>query len=140
MRQRSSPPVERISLTDDRELRRVRGVWYEVRLAPLPLPDYRPCRETQKRPLKPYDRRSPIIEMEVTVRRLATPAVRDFVTNVLIDAGPPVDDEAGWNAYRRAHPDRRYAVGKRTLSRRELRRHGLSNLPAGVELGLTRPG
>jgi hypothetical protein len=66
----------------------------------------------------------------VIVRRLATPAVRDAVTNILIEAGPPIDDEAGWNAYRRARPDRRYAVGKRTLSGRELRRHGLSNLPA----------
>ena len=71
-----------------------------MRQAPLPVPDYRPCRETQKRPLKPYDRRSPVIEVEVTVRRLVTPAVRDVVTNALIEAGPPIDDEAGWNAYR----------------------------------------
>lgn len=130
MRQRPSPPVDRVALTDDRELRRVRGVWYEVRLVPLPVPDYRPCRETQKRPLKPYDRRSSVIEIDVTVRRLTTPAVRDVVTNVLIEVGPPIDDEAGWNAYRRAWPDRRYAVSKRTLSGRELRRHGLNNLPA----------
>jgi hypothetical protein len=133
MIQRPSPPVDRIALTDDRELRRVCGVWYEVRLAPVPAPDYRLCREIQKRPLKPYDRRSPVIEIDVTVRRLATPAVRDVVTNVLIDAGPPIDDEAGWNAYRRAQPDRRYAVGKRTLSSRELRRHGLTNLPADLD-------
>jgi hypothetical protein len=134
MRLRPSSPVDRIALTDDPELRRVRGVWYEVCLVPLPSPDYRSCHETQKRPLKPYDRRSPIIEVDVTVRRLATPAVRDVVTNVLIEAGPPIDDEAGWNAYRRAQPDCRYAIGKRTLSSRELRRHGLSNLPVDISL------
>jgi hypothetical protein len=89
MRQRPSTPVDRVPLTDDRELRRVRGVWYEVRLAPLPSPNYRECRETQTRPLKPYDRRSPVIEIAVTVRRLATAAVRDVVTNALIEVGPP---------------------------------------------------
>lgn len=61
------------------------------------------------------------------VRRLITPAVRDVVTNTIVEAGPAIDDPAAWQVYRRQHPDRRYAVAKRTLSRRELRRHGISN-------------
>jgi hypothetical protein len=127
VRQRPTAPIDRLPLTDDLELRLIDGVWYEVGLAPLPSPEYRPYRETQKRRLKSYDPRSPVIEVDLTVRRLVTPAVRDVVTKSLVEAGPPIDDEAGWKAYRRAQPDRRYAVAKRALSRRELRRHGLSN-------------
>ena len=63
-------PVDRISLADDRELRLIRGLWFEVQLVPLPAPNYRPCREVQRRPLKPYDRRSRIVDVEVTVRTL----------------------------------------------------------------------
>ena len=126
-KQRPSPPLDRIPLTRDRELRLIGGIWYEVQLSPRPAPEYRPFREIQKRPLKPWDRRSPVIEVELTVRRLATPAVRDVVKG-LVEVGPPIDDEAGWKAYHRAQPDRRYAVTKRALSRRELRRHGLGNV------------
>jgi hypothetical protein len=123
---------QRIRLTEDRELRRLDGLWYEVKLAPLPEPAYRPHLEVQKRALKPYDRRSPVIDIEVTVRRLATPAVRDVVSNIMVEAGPPIDDEASWRTYRRSQPDRRYAIAKRVLSRRELRQHGLSNAPSDV--------
>ena len=130
LEQRPAPSTDRVSLTDDRELRRIHGVWYEVHLAPLPNPEDRPSREIQKRRLKPYNPRSPVMEIEVTVGRLVTPALRDVATGSLIEAGPPTDDAAGWNAYRRAHPDRRYAINKRTLSRRELRQHGLHNLTA----------
>jgi hypothetical protein len=66
----------------------------------------------------------------LTIRRLTTPAVQDVVTNAMIQAGPAVDNEAEWKAYRNAHPDCRYAVAKRVLSHRASRRHGLSNLPA----------
>jgi hypothetical protein len=125
--QRPSVPVDRVALAEDRELRLIRGIWYEVQFVPLPAPEYWPFRETQKRPLKPWDRRSTVIEVELTVRRLATPAVRDVVMNTGIEVGPPIDDEVGWKAYHRAQPDRRYAVAKRALSRRELRRHGLCN-------------
>ncbi len=80
------PPVERIALAADCELRLLKGLWYEVRLAPLPNPEYRTVRETRKVWLKgKYDRR--------------------------------------------ARPDRRYAIAKRVLSRRQLRRHGLRNAP-----------
>jgi hypothetical protein len=62
------------------------------------------------------------------VRRLVTPTVRDVATGSLIEAGPLIDDAAGWNAYRRTQPDRRYTISKRALSRRELRQHGLCNV------------
>ncbi|MSP03368.1 MAG: hypothetical protein EXR07_20345 [Acetobacteraceae bacterium] len=127
MQNRPSPPVCRVPLAKDRELRAIRGIWYEVCLATIPTPEYREFREIQKRHLKPHDRRSRIVEIEVIVRRLATPAVCDVVTNANVETGPPIDDKAGWKAYRRAQPERRYAVAKRTLSHRELHRHGLSN-------------
>lgn len=124
---RIAKPVEHISVAEDRELRLIRGLWYEVRLAPLPEPAYRPCREVHKRPLKPYDRRSRTVEIEITVRRLVTPAVQDVVTGMPIDPGPAIDEAVAWQEFRRRQSDRRYAVAKRVLSRRELRRHGLRN-------------
>lgn len=128
--ERSKPiiPPERIPLADDCELRRVCGIWYEVRLAPLPEARYRSYREVQQRPLKVYDRRSPVVEIDIIVRRLTTPAVRDVVTNTMVEAGPLTDDPAAWQSYRRQYPHRHYATAKRVLSRRELRRHGISNL------------
>jgi hypothetical protein len=126
-RQQRPAAIEWIALSDDRELRRLNGLWYEVELAPLPEPIYRGYVEIQKRPLRPYHRHSPMIDIELTVRRLITPAVYDVVTKAMVEAGPPVDDEESWRAWRRAHPDRRYAVAKRTLSCRELRQNGLSN-------------
>jgi hypothetical protein len=126
--ERKSPaPPERVPLAGDRELRRLHGLWYEVRLAPLPEPVYRAVCETQTKRLKPYDARSPKIEVTLIVRRLVTPAVRDVASGHQIEAGPAVDEEAAWKDYRRTHPDRRYAAAKRMLNRRELRRHGLAN-------------
>ncbi len=126
------PPVERIVLAADRELRLLKGLWYEVRLAPLPDPAYRTFRETRKVSLKgKYDRRGPFLEFEMNVRRLISPAVRDVVIGKLIEIGPACDDLDSWSDYRRACPDRRYAIAKRVLSRRELRRHGLRNAPSG---------
>jgi hypothetical protein len=127
-RNRPPAPADRISLDPSRELRLIRGIWYEVQLAPLPVAEYRGCREVQKRRLKSFNRRSPVIEVELAVRRLTTPAVWDVAINALVEAGPPVDDEAGWSAYRRGQPDRHYALAKRALPRRELRRHGLNNV------------
>jgi hypothetical protein len=126
-RSRRTAPADRVELSASRELRRIDGIWYEVTLAPLPQPEYRRVTELRKVPLKPYWRGSPVIEMEVTIRRLATPAVRDTVSGQAIPAGPDVDEDAAWRDYRRSHPDRRYAVGKRQLARGELRRHGLAN-------------
>ena len=121
-----SPPPDRIPLASDRELRRINGLWFAVGLSPLPAAEYRASLETRRIPLKGYARRSPSVEIEVTVRRLATPAVRDVVSGALVPVGPEIDDERAWHDYRRLHPDR-YAVSKRALSSRELRRHGLTN-------------
>ena len=132
MRHRVPAPIERIQLAKDRELRLIGGLWYEVKLASLPEPVYRPFRQTRKLQLKPYDRKSPIIEIEIEVRRLVTPSVRDVATGAMIAAGPATDDEASWSSYRRGQPDRYYSIAKRVLSRRELRRHRLSNAPTDI--------
>ena len=84
--------------------------------------------ELRKVALKRYQRNGPTIEIEVNIRRLVTPAVLDLVTGRSIPTGPDVDEEAAWREYRRSYPDPRYAIGKRQLSRKELRRHGLANV------------
>ena len=117
----------RIELAPDRELRLIDGLWYEVRLAPMPVAEFRAGIETQTRSLRPYDPKSPLVKEEVPVRRLATPAVWDVVAGALIEAGPATDDPASWRKYRMTHPDHRYAVAKRMLSHLELRRHGVQN-------------
>lgn len=66
---------------------------------------------------------------EAVVRELVTPAVYDIVTGAAICAGPELDEPRAWAAYRKAHPERVYAVAKRQLARAELRRHGLTNVP-----------
>jgi len=126
-RQHRPAAPERIPLAEDRELRRIDGIWYEVRLAPLPEPIYRPFREVQTRKLKPWAANGPVVSVDVSVRRLVTPAVVDVVTRAQVPAGPEIDDEAGWRTYRRQQPNRCYAAGKRMLSKAELRRHGLQN-------------
>ena len=68
--------------------------------------------------------------------RIITPSVRDVASGAYVDAGPAIDDTPSWNLYRRDHPTRLYAIAKRVLSRRELRRHGLQNPPP--EEGLDR--
>jgi hypothetical protein len=120
-------PPDRVPLSPERELRRIDGLWFEVTLAPLPEPEYREYRELRKIALKRYASRSLWIEMEMTVRRLASVDVFDVVSGCHVPLGPPIDEERAWAEYRRAYPDRRYAVGKRALARSELRRHGLSN-------------
>lgn len=124
---RSPEAPTRVELAPDRELRLIDGFWYEVRLAPMPVAVFRAGMETQTRPLRPYDPKSPLVEMEVLVRRLATPAVWDVMAGALIETGPAIDDPASWRTYRTAHPDRRYAVAKRMLNHLELRRHGVQN-------------
>jgi hypothetical protein len=125
-RERRPALPSRITLAADREIRLIDGVWYEVRLAPLPEPEYRPYRETRKLRLKPYGP-SKIVDVALTVRRLITPAVWDVVACTLIEVGPATDDPTSRQAYARAHPDRRYATAKRMLGRQELRRFRLSN-------------
>jgi hypothetical protein len=119
---------ERIELSPRHELRLIDGIWYETTLAPLPQPDYRPITELRQVPLKRYQRNSPVIEMEMCVRRLVTPAVLDRATGKSIPVGPEIDQEAAWREYRRKYPDRHYAVSKRQLSKAKLRRYGLGNV------------
>jgi len=125
--ERSARASDRVALAPDRELRRLSGLWYEVRLALLPDPAYRAQRETRKLCLKRFNRNSPTIEIEVIVRHLASPGVVDAVSGHLIPLGPEIDDPESRERHRREYPDRRYAIAKRQLSRAELRRHGLEN-------------
>lgn len=125
-RHRTLPrPLDHVALAPDRELRRIAGFWYELRLAPLPEPVYRNVAERRSVPLRPHHRRSPIADSEITARYLITLSVRDAATGELVAVGPDVDEPRAWAEYRRQHPDRRYAVAKRRLSKAELRRHGL---------------
>ncbi len=135
-RNKVATPIERVPLSEDRELRLIDGLWYEVRLAPLPEPVYRVRREVRKLPYVSHSSRSRFFDAEMNVGRLMTPPVRDVVTGTMIEVGPAIDDARSWDTYRRASPDRHYAMAKRVLSRRELRRHGLTNVP---DLSTTGP-
>ncbi|HEX2886367.1 hypothetical protein [Vineibacter terrae] len=101
-----APPVERITLAADRELRCLDGIWYEITLAPLPEPRYAAGPKG---------------------RTLAIRPVRDVVSGVTVPVGPEIDGAAAWQTYRQRHPDRRYAVAKRQLAAPELCRHGIAN-------------
>jgi hypothetical protein len=125
----ANPPpqaLDRVALAVDRELRRIAGFWYnELRLAPMPDPVYRAVVERPKVALQPLRRRSPVVEIEITVRRLSGPFVRDAVTGNAVEIGPKIEEPRAWSEYRRRHLDRRYAVSKRRLGKAELRRHAL---------------
>jgi hypothetical protein len=124
---RPAPPIEHVPLGKDDELRLIDGQWYHVKLAPLPEAVYRVRREIQTRHRSPYSVRRHIYEVEMDVRRLITPDVWDVVEKRFIPVGPKLDDENNWREYRREHPSTTYAVARRTLSHRELRRHDLAN-------------
>jgi hypothetical protein len=127
-RNRPAPPIDCIALAMDCELRLIDGHWFEVRLAPVPEPVYRSCRElVELRRRRKFETRA--LEAEVDVRRLISPPVWDVAEKRMIAVGPVVDDLSSWSRYRRGRPDRRYAVSKRPLSTRELRRHGVHNMP-----------
>jgi hypothetical protein len=128
-RHRPATPVERIELAEDRELRLISGLWYQVQLAPLPEPVYAVYHEAQTRFRNGYSARCGTYEVELAVRRLVSPKVRDATTGEWIAVGPEIDNTESWARYRRDRPQRVYAVAKRVLSRRELRRHRLSNPP-----------
>jgi hypothetical protein len=121
------PAKASIRLSPLTELRRIAGVWYEVRLAPLPEPEYRPVVRTVKQRVKPWRASSPERTAEVKLHQLTTSAVTDAVTGEAVPVGPETDDRESWRRYREARPERVYAVAKRQLSRRELHRHRLSN-------------
>jgi hypothetical protein len=124
---RPDAPVDRIVL-EDRAFRRLKGVWFEVRLVPPPAPESRVRRIVHDRTPDP-DGHGRIGAPELMARHPATPARRDLCTRSQIAAGPSLARGADREEHRRAEPDRRQGVVKRTLSRRELRRHGLTNQP-----------
>jgi hypothetical protein len=115
---RKAPPVERIALAADRELRCLDGIWYEVTLALLPEPRYAAISPKLQERLD---------ATKTTLKMLVTPPVTDLISGKTIPVGPDTNDPRAWAVYRGAHPDRRYAVAKRQISSVELRRHGLAN-------------
>ena len=115
-------PAVTVRLSEALELRKVAGLWHEVRLAPLPSPEYR----NVLRPKKLSCGQT----IEIVVRQLVTPAILDVVTGAAVPCGPEVDDAVGRKRYAATNPQRVYATAKRQLSKRELRRHGLSNDPS----------
>ncbi|HJQ58292.1 MAG TPA: hypothetical protein VJ890_15400 [Vineibacter sp.] len=127
---RKVPPVERVPLSAERELRCLDGIWYEIRLAPMPEATYREVFEPPQPQLDWPGRKDRQEGALVRVRRLISPPVRDFVTGKNVEVGPAVDRTSAWAAYRKRYPDRRYAAAKRQISTAELRRHGLSNRSA----------
>jgi hypothetical protein len=126
-RKREKPPVERIELSATRALHRIDGIWYDVTLAPLPEPEYRLSAERERVTLKRSDGSRADVEAWVTRWRLANGSVFDVARRAYVPLGPSIDKDFAWYWYRRDYPDRRYAVAKRQLSRKELRRHGLTN-------------
>lgn len=119
--------ADRVRLDDNRELRQIDGLWYELRLAVMPDPVYRSFVETRKMPLSPWRRNGRSVEIQLAVRRLVISPVRDAATGQLIEVGPRIDEPGAWNEYRKSNPDRRYTVVKRRLCKTELRRNGLQD-------------
>jgi hypothetical protein len=118
------PAVDRIRLGEGLELRRIAGLWFEVRLAPLPRAAYRPV--VRPDPLIVSAPGKSVLRTKV-VRQLVTPAVHDVVSGEAVLAGPEIDEPLAWRVFREKQPELTYAISKRQLSRRELKRHSLVN-------------
>ena len=118
------PEIDRVKVTTELELRLIDGLWYEVQMAPIPQPEYISENRLVRQPIG-WGRKRRWVEVEKMVGRLITPDVRDIVTGKLLPAGPSEDNRHEWYWFRREHPERYYGVAKRSLSRRELKRHGL---------------
>ena len=108
-----------VRLSETLELRKVDGLWHEVRLAPLPPAEYWSVRRPKKLSCGQT--------VEIVVRQLVTPAVMDAVTGQPVACGPELDDAEGRKRFAASNPSRVYPIAKRQLSKRELRRHGLVN-------------
>ena len=128
-RKRTLTPIDSIRIGPLLEHRKLEGIWYQVRLAPLPEPTYRAVRRKVPAQEESNGSQGGRTEIESIFRQLATPAVVDVVTGLPVKAGPETDDERAWTDFRKACPERLYAVAKRQLARTELRKHGLSNDP-----------
>ena len=129
-KRRSTPaPIDRVRVGPLLEHRKVEGIWYEVRLAPLPEPSYRAVRRKAPAQGGPNGAQDGRAEIEIIVRQLVTTAVVDVVTGSPVKAGPETDDERAWAEFRKVCPERLYAIAKRQLGRNELRKHSLNNDP-----------
>lgn len=122
-------PSERtvVAVSAMAELHRLGGIWFWVDLATLPAAEFRAVRRPVDLPVQIKGERR-TRRVEVVVHQLITPAVQDIVTGRLVAAGPETDTVEGWKRFNREHPRRVYAVAKRQLCKRELRRFGLSNV------------
>jgi hypothetical protein len=123
------PPVDRVRLKPELELRRIEGLWYAIRFAKMPEPIYREVNETRKVPLKLSHPNGPRVGIDVMVRRLAGPAVKDIITGEAVPVGPAIDEPEAWKEFDKAHPGRMYPTEKRRLSKKVLRRYGLTDRP-----------
>ena len=131
-RKEAERPVERVELGPSSELRLVDGIWYEVAYAALPAPVYKTVVERQLVRLRPFQYRSPTVEMDVEVRRLVSSPVWDVALKRWIPPGPRTDGEAERRRWRSEYGslNGRYAASKRQVDGRTLRRHGLVNADA----------
>lgn len=122
-------PADRIRLKPELELRQIDGLWYAIRFERMPDPIYREIKETRKVPLRVSRPNGPRVGIDVTMRRLAGPAVRDVVTGNAVPVGPATDEPEAWKEFDKAHPGRMYPTEKRRLSKKMLRRYGLMDRP-----------
>jgi hypothetical protein len=126
LRRERERPVNSIKLEPMRELKLIDGVWFEVEYASLPVPQYRERYQTRSIRQRPWDPNCPVVEYEVVVRTLISAPVFDVIKRELIRVGPVVDDDANRRRWER-EGTKHYAVSKRQLSTKMLRRHGLQN-------------
>jgi hypothetical protein len=128
-RRAAERPIERIGLDAMRELRLIDGIWYEIAYASLPAPVYKTVVERRAVRLRPFGWNSPVVEMDVEVRRLVSSPVYDVALKRWIPLGPREDGEAERRRWRSEYGrlNGRYAVAKRQADGRTLRRHGIRN-------------
>lgn len=84
-----SPRRERIPIGNNRELRRINGIWYELTFAPLPEPEYEQV-SVRKRNVRGKWLADVNFAHEVTItkQRLISPRVFDIVEKRFITVGP----------------------------------------------------
>lgn len=127
LREERERPVTSVKLDEMRELKLIDGVWFEVEYAPFPTPQYADYPEVRQIRRRPWDRKSPVVEYEIVVRKLISAPVFDVVKRHHVNVGPHVDEEAVRKAWRN-ETSGRYAIAKRQLSAKMLRHHGLVNV------------
>jgi hypothetical protein len=129
LRRERERPVTSIKLDSMRELKLIDGVWFEVEYAPLPMPQYREGLQIRPFRQRPWDPSCPVVEYAVVVRTLISAPVFDVIRRERLRVGPLIDDEANRRRWER-EGTKVYAVSKRQLSTKLLRRYGLQNAAA----------